>query len=185
MQNYILKRHFNVYYFRKENGVNSSDQSLTLTCSLSCDNNFNKKTLHIQKSETKFSSLNLKLIPSLYTRVHASWIKFYNCPTRCELFSLLHFCRQLYMFRVLTPETCTAAYRNVINWIQSHFVGQLLNLNTRFSFSRAAIQGYIFLFIERHTFNEKKNMQICSCKSMDNPGDEIGTPELQSTNQQA
>ena len=30
-------------------------------------------------------------------------VKFNNCPTRCDLFSLLHFCRQLYMFRVLTP----------------------------------------------------------------------------------
>ena len=29
---------------------------------------------------------------------------------------------------VSTPETCRAAYRNVINWIQSHLVGQLLNL---------------------------------------------------------
>jgi len=28
---------------------------------------------------------------------------FNNCPKRCEFFSLLHFCRQLYMFRVLTP----------------------------------------------------------------------------------
>ena len=28
--------------------------------------------------------------------------KFNNCPTRCDLFSLLYFCRQLYMFRVLT-----------------------------------------------------------------------------------
>jgi len=28
--------------------------------------------------------------------------EFNNCPTRCDLFSLLHFCRQLYMFRVLT-----------------------------------------------------------------------------------
>ena len=27
-----------------------------------------------------------------------------------------------------TPETCRAAYRNVINLIQSHLVGQLLNL---------------------------------------------------------
>ena len=39
----------------------------------------------------------------LYTWVRASWIEFNNCPTRCDLFSLLHFCRQLYMFRVLTP----------------------------------------------------------------------------------
>jgi len=28
---------------------------------------------------------------------------------------------------VSTPETCRAAYRNVINWIQSYLVGQLLN----------------------------------------------------------
>jgi len=104
-------------------------------------------------------------IQILYTWVRASWIEFNNCPTRCDLFSLLHFCRQLYMFRVLTPiirssyncnygfwywlpgstiircnysctsswwwlstpETCRAAYRNVISWILSHLVGQLLN----------------------------------------------------------
>ena len=36
----------------------------------------------------------------LYTWVRASWIKFNNCPTRCDLFSLLYFCRQLYMFWV-------------------------------------------------------------------------------------
>ena len=34
--------------------------------------------------------------------VIACYIKFNNCLTRCDLFSLLHFCRQLYMFRVLT-----------------------------------------------------------------------------------
>ena len=39
----------------------------------------------------------------LSTWVRASWIEFNNWPTRCYLFSLLHFCRQLYMFRVLTP----------------------------------------------------------------------------------
>jgi len=38
----------------------------------------------------------------LYIWVRASWIKFNNCPTRYDLFSLLHYCRQLYMFRVLT-----------------------------------------------------------------------------------
>jgi len=27
-------------------------------------------------------------------------LEFNNCPTRCDLFSLLYFCRQLYMFRV-------------------------------------------------------------------------------------
>jgi len=39
----------------------------------------------------------------LYIWVRASWIEFNNFPTRCDLFSLLHFCRQLYMFRVFTP----------------------------------------------------------------------------------
>ena len=39
----------------------------------------------------------------LYTWVRASWIEFNNCPTRWDFFSLLYFCRQLYMFRVLTP----------------------------------------------------------------------------------
>ena len=39
----------------------------------------------------------------LYTRDRASWIKFNNCPTRCDLFGLLHVCRQFYMFRALTP----------------------------------------------------------------------------------
>ena len=38
---------------------------------------------------------------------------FNSCPTRCDLFSLLHFCRQLYMFRVLTPiirSSCNCNY---------------------------------------------------------------------------
>ena len=39
----------------------------------------------------------------LYTWIRASWIEFNNCPTRCNLFSLLCFCMQLYMFRVFTP----------------------------------------------------------------------------------
>jgi len=29
--------------------------------------------------------------------------KFSDCPTRCELFTLFYFCRQLCLFRVLTP----------------------------------------------------------------------------------
>ena len=87
------------------------------------------------------------------------WCTFYihgsvNCESNliivqqdATVFSLLYFCRQLYMFRVLThiikssyictsswwcvstPRTCRAAYRYIINWIQSHLVGQLLNLN--------------------------------------------------------
>jgi len=32
-----------------------------------------------------------------------SVFEFNNCPTRCELFRLLYFCRKLYMFRVVTP----------------------------------------------------------------------------------
>jgi len=96
------------------------------------------------------------IIIYLYTQpffllwVCALWTKFNNCPTRCDLFSLLHFCRQLYMFRVLTPIIrssyscnyslwhwsrgsttigchCWATNRNKINWIQMHLVGQLLN----------------------------------------------------------
>ena len=37
------------------------------------------------------------------TSLVSQQIKFNNCPTRCDLFSLLYFCKQLYMFRVLTP----------------------------------------------------------------------------------
>jgi hypothetical protein len=39
----------------------------------------------------------------MYTWVRASRIGFNNCSTRCDLFSLLYLCRQLYMFWVLTP----------------------------------------------------------------------------------
>jgi hypothetical protein len=38
-----------------------------------------------------------------YFRYVEDILVFYNFPTRYDLFSLLHFCRQLYMFRVLTP----------------------------------------------------------------------------------
>ena len=44
------------------------------------------------------------------------------------VFSLLYFCSQLYMFWVLTLETCRADYRSIINWIQLHLVGQLFSL---------------------------------------------------------
>ena len=50
-----------------------------------------------------YSKIHFNFIYILYTWVRASWIEFNNCPTRCDLFSLLLFCRQLYMFRVLTP----------------------------------------------------------------------------------
>ena len=137
-------------------------------------NIFSISNRHTNEQESRI----IRVVNILYSWIRASWIKFYNCPTRCHLFSLLHFCRQLYMFRVLTPiirslyscnysfwhwstamnisssvfyslqsintrscnyscmsswwwvstpETCRAAYRNVINRIQSHLVGQLLN----------------------------------------------------------
>ena len=108
----------------------------------------------------------------IHAWVRASWIKFSNCPTICDLWRLLYFQRQLNIFRVLTtiirssyncnysfcywltgctticsrcwfgtvscvsygrysctsswwwvstPETCRAAYRNIINWI-SHIL---------------------------------------------------------------
>ena len=49
-----------------------------------------------------FSYASQNIVRILYAWVRASWIEFNNCPRRCDLFSLLHFCRQLYMFRVLT-----------------------------------------------------------------------------------
>jgi len=39
------------------------------------------------------------------TWIRALWIKFNNCPTRCDLFSLLYFCRQLYVFRCWHPSS--------------------------------------------------------------------------------
>jgi len=33
-------------------------------------------------------------------RDNTASFEFNNCPTRCDLFSLLYFCRQLYIFRV-------------------------------------------------------------------------------------
>ena len=67
----------------------------------------------------------------LYTLVRASWIKFNNCPTRCDLFSLLYFCRQLYVFQVLTPIIRSSYNCNYSFWywltgsttIRSHWVG--------------------------------------------------------------
>ena len=48
--------------------------------------------------------IQMNLMNFIYsTWVRASWIEFNNCPARCNLINLLHFCRQLYMFRVLTP----------------------------------------------------------------------------------
>jgi hypothetical protein len=55
---------------------------------------FNWKNRHTVYTKTVYCTS--------YTWVRASWIKFNNCPTRCDLFSLLYFCRQLYTFQVLT-----------------------------------------------------------------------------------
>jgi len=52
----------------------------------------------------------------LYTWVRASWIELNECPTRCDLFSLLHFCIQLYMFRLLTHITSSWYSCNYSFW---------------------------------------------------------------------
>jgi len=59
-----------------------------------------------RSSSGLFSRLSHKVLctrwdPGVFTSI--KYIKFNICPTRCDLFNLLHFCRQLYMFRVLTP----------------------------------------------------------------------------------
>jgi len=71
------------------------------------------------------------LVIILYTWVRASWIGFNNFPTRCDLFSLLHFYRQLYMFWVLTPIIRSSYNCKYSFWywltgsstIRSHWVG--------------------------------------------------------------
>jgi len=47
-------------------------------------------------------AVRVDLFGSCYTPGKVS-NEFNNCPTRCDLLSLLHFCRQLCMFQVLTP----------------------------------------------------------------------------------
>jgi len=86
--------------------------------------------LHIGKSETLRGFMELPsawntrlflfcysykaLISGLFDELFGLWrlftvqwqrnsMEFNNCPTRCDLFRLLYFCRQLYTFRVLTP----------------------------------------------------------------------------------
>jgi len=52
-----------------------------------------------------------------------------NCPTRCDLFSFIHFCRQLYMFQVLIPIIRSSCNCNYSFWywltgsttIRSHY----------------------------------------------------------------
>jgi len=79
----------------------------------------NHSVLNYNSLNRKYCNINSQLdatiyIFLIYTWVRASWIELNNCPTRCDIFSLLHFCRQLYMFRVLTPiirSWCNCNYR--------------------------------------------------------------------------
>ena len=89
--------------------VSSHKQSILLNSSMSIRKRCNYKQEFILQAalvpKTRVSVIysEVTLLSILYTWVRASWIEFNNCPTRCDLFSLLYFCRQLYMFRVLTP----------------------------------------------------------------------------------
>ena len=47
------------------------------------------------------------------------------------VFSALYFCWRLYMFRVLTPETCRAAYRNTT--LFEMIVGVLTACHTQYT----------------------------------------------------
>ena len=49
---------------------------------------------------------------------------------------------------VSTPKTCRAVYRNIINWIQTHLVGQLFNMIYYFIPSEITIIKYI-LYIKK------------------------------------
>jgi len=60
------------------------------------------KNKHLTVASCWFS-LSLHNFLFVYSWECASWIKFSNCQKDATVFSLIHFCRQLYMFRVLTP----------------------------------------------------------------------------------
>jgi len=66
---------------------------------------------------------------------------------------------QLYVFQMSTPETCRAAYRNVINWIQSHLVGRLLNLIRDARTHEYKIYTYSFTVPEHVDWRRKLNMK--------------------------
>jgi len=55
-----------------------------------------------QKSRSSDRLLSKNQEFYIHGSVHREPI-FNNCPTRCELIILLHYCRQLYVFRLLTP----------------------------------------------------------------------------------
>ena len=60
------------------------------------------RTVAVSKQHNTTEKIIANEIRTLYRWVRASKIEFNNRHTRCDLFSLLYFCRQLYMFRVLT-----------------------------------------------------------------------------------
>ena len=68
-------------------------------------NHLNNQGLVWQDISKRVKLQPLQLPIKLYGPIPTLLIhgEFNNCPTRCDLFSLLHFCKQLYMFRVLTP----------------------------------------------------------------------------------
>jgi len=86
------------YMFRllieSSSGPQDTDPGLLLHCGI--PNAYRTRCIH-------YRNIRISMFIYLYTCVRASWIELNNCPTRCNLFSLLHFCRQLYMFWVLTP----------------------------------------------------------------------------------
>ena len=55
----------------------------------------------ISNSHTQNYYLTSICCTVLSSTSNRNMIEFNNCPTRCDLFSLLYFCRQLYMFREL------------------------------------------------------------------------------------
>ena len=62
------------------------------------------------------SSWNVCHIKIVWNQRWKSLFYFFNCPTRCDLLSLLYLCRQLYMFRVLTPIIRSSYNRNYSFW---------------------------------------------------------------------
>ena len=75
---------------------------------LELENNEIKRRFHRRENTSYcFGSLPDKF-KAIMASANTIWQHFIymdpcKCPTRCDLFSLLYFCRQLYMFRVLTP----------------------------------------------------------------------------------
>ena len=62
--------------------------------------------------------LTKKLTVTIFSKLLCEILifEFNKCPTRCDLFSLLYFCRQLYMFRVLTPNIRSSYNCNYSFW---------------------------------------------------------------------